>query len=233
MWFQNRRAKFRKKENTRKGPGRPSHNAQLKTCSGEPLSQEELERREQERSKKKAKKPTKKSPEGSTPDERGENMTDSFNNSEEAEIDVVGEGNSDFTSPSSNDLSSDAPRDSSSPEQEVIEEVKPPVIAHRSSFSIDSILETPKVPRGRRPNSKYPRVQASKTMTKLNIPFYAVTQPVGFEVERMSDSHSGDHVIRDANLYGGHSSSTVTTIKQESVSDNKENQLGCTTEQKQ
>jgi len=31
------------------------------------------------------------------------------------------------------------------------------------SFSIDSLLEAPKVPRGRRPNSKYPRVQASTT----------------------------------------------------------------------
>ena len=53
MWFQNRRAKFRKKENTKKGPGRPAHNAHPQTCSGEPISYEELERKERERREKK------------------------------------------------------------------------------------------------------------------------------------------------------------------------------------
>ena len=53
MWFQNRRAKFRKKENTKKGPGRPAHNAHPQTCSGEPISPEELERKERERRGKK------------------------------------------------------------------------------------------------------------------------------------------------------------------------------------
>ncbi|MEQ2199350.1 hypothetical protein XENOCAPTIV_017186 [Xenoophorus captivus] len=49
-------SKWRKKENTKKGPGRPAHNAHPTTCSGEPMDPEEIARRELDRMEKKKRK---------------------------------------------------------------------------------------------------------------------------------------------------------------------------------
>lgn len=46
VWFQNRRAKLRKKNNTKKGPGRPAHNTHPQTCSGDPIPLTELKAKE-------------------------------------------------------------------------------------------------------------------------------------------------------------------------------------------
>ena len=52
----------------------------------------------------------------------------------------------------------------------------------RTSFSIDNLLATPRVPRGRRPNAKYPRVQACKSMSPFMFPLFPITQPAGITI---------------------------------------------------
>ncbi|KAE9548027.1 hypothetical protein FO519_008761 [Halicephalobus sp. NKZ332] len=55
--------------------------------------------------------------------------------------------------------------------------------AKSSAFSIDNLLATTKVPRGRRPNAKYPRVQACKNMAPFLLPLFPITQPAGITIK--------------------------------------------------
>jgi hypothetical protein len=48
-------------ENTKKGPGRPAHNAHPRTCSGYPISLEELEKKRLQAEERKRRKQTKNS----------------------------------------------------------------------------------------------------------------------------------------------------------------------------
>ncbi|KAI6232620.1 Homeobox domain-containing protein [Aphelenchoides fujianensis] len=56
---------------------------------------------------------------------------------------------------------------------------KPPPPA----FSVENLLAIPKVPRGRRPNAKYPRVQACKSVSPFLLPLFQVAQPTGVTVK--------------------------------------------------
>lgn len=82
------------------------------------------------------------------------------------------------------------------------------------AFSIDRLLEEPKVARGRRPNSKYPRVQASKSVTSLGIgmvPLYPVTQPIGFVVEQRQDETKSDTEVMDSSTSSDEGNASFNT----------------------
>jgi len=70
----------------------------------------------------------------------------------------------------------------------------------RASFNIEQLLAAPQVPRGRRPNSKYPRVQACKSMSPFGVqglfPLFPVTQPAGFVVKVADDDMPENNDVR-------------------------------------
>ncbi|VDO67439.1 unnamed protein product [Haemonchus placei] len=58
-----------------------------------------------------------------------------------------------------------------------------------SAFSIENLLAASRVPRGRRPNAKYPRVQACKNLSPFMLPLFPITQPAGRTIRESSPRH--------------------------------------------
>ncbi|CAL1542224.1 unnamed protein product [Lymnaea stagnalis] len=217
VWFQNRRAKWRKKEHTKKGPGRPAHNAHPQTCSGDPMDEEEIRRREQERLEKKRRKQEERL--RKLEEKRkvlsgvhGSAMSMEDRKSRAMRLNVDNFLSS-TSSMSGNDASCDSLADhmtdradrhlAASSIMSVSSMLSHPPRAHENpsntnnakscAFSIERLLEAPKVPRGRRPNSKYPLVQACKSLGTLSLgllPFFPITQPMGFLVQQVTHRES-------------------------------------------
>uniref|UniRef100_A0A914GPS4 Homeobox protein unc-4 n=1 Tax=Globodera rostochiensis TaxID=31243 RepID=A0A914GPS4_GLORO len=59
-------------------------------------------------------------------------------------------------------------------------------------FSVESLLAASRVPRGRRPNAKYPRVQACKGISPFMFPVFPITQPVGQTIRQDQRQKAAD-----------------------------------------
>ncbi|KAI6183157.1 Homeobox protein unc-4 [Aphelenchoides bicaudatus] len=59
----------------------------------------------------------------------------------------------------------------------------------QAAFSVESLLAMPKVPRGRRPNAKYPRVQACKSVSPFLFPLFQLAQPTGVTIKNIYEQN--------------------------------------------